>query len=292
MDGITAWVFRSLNAHIITTRYGWVRRPLKVLFLVSSKVKSWSLRKSDGKPRWEIIQNFDRDLKLKVDRSRAMGASLYWTGFHELREFIFLHQFLKPDMVALDVGANLGEYTLFMAKRLTQGRVLSFEPMAFARLQLQENVSLNNFKQVDVFEYGLSNKGQKLQLHEVDDGNEGLGTLFLGNKKSKGAIEITLEPLDEKWDSFHLPRLDFIKIDVEGSELFVLQGAIKAIAKFKPLILVEVSEENFKAAGYRAADVEVFFKGIHYQAKRVSKEGRLEACVSMPSFGNVMFVPQ
>ena len=292
MDRFLPWVFRSLNAHIITTHSAWVRKPLKVLFLLSSKVKSWSTKKSDGKRHWEVIQNFDSDLKLKVDRSRAMGASLYWTGFHELREFIFLHQFLKEEMVALDVGANLGEYTLFMAKRLTRGRVLSFEPMEFVRSQLQENVKLNNFNRVDIFDFGLSDKKQKLNLHEVDDGNEGLGTLFLGNKKSKGSLEIELETLDEKWDSFQLQRLEFVKIDVEGSELHVLLGAIKTITKFRPLILVEVSEENFKAAGYSTLDLETFFKKINYKAKRVGKEGQLESCTSMPSFGNVMFVPQ
>jgi FkbM family methyltransferase len=287
-----AWVFRTLNAHLITTSSAWVRKPLKVLFLISEKIKLASLKKSDGEPHWEIIRNFDGNITLKIDRSRSMGASLYWTGLHELREFIFLHRILKKEMVAIDVGANLGEYTMFMAKRLTEGRVLSFEPMELIRRQLEENVELNHFDRVAIFDFGLSNKKQRLQLHEVEDGNEGLGTLFLGDKKSKGSIEIALESLDEKWDSFQLQRLDLIKIDVEGSELFVLQGAKKTIAKFRPLILVEISDENFKAAGYHAADVEIFFKEINYQARRVNKEGQLEACVSMPSFGNVMFVPQ
>jgi FkbM family methyltransferase len=291
MSQFVAWIFRSLNAHIISTRFEWVRKPLKVLFLLSEKIKSWSLKRSDGRPHWEIIRNFDRDIALKVDRSRSMGASLYWTGLHELREFIFLHRFLRKEMVALDVGANLGEYTMFMAKRLTEGRVLSFEPMALTRRQLQENVKLNDFSQVAIFDFGLSDKHQRLNLHEVDDGNEGLGTLFLGEKKSKGSVEIALESLDEKWNSFSLQRLDFIKIDVEGSELFVLQGGEKTIIKFRPLILIEISEENFKAAGYRTADVESFFKRINYQPKRINKVGQLEACAVMPAFGNVMFVP-
>src|SRR6267154_3857129 len=166
-----AWIFRTLNAHLITTSFSWVRKPLKVLFLLSEKVKSWSLKKSDGKPHWEIISNFDKDIALKIDRSRSMGASLYWTGLHELREFMFLHRYLEKEMAALDVGANLGEYTVFMAKRLREGRVLSFEPMALIRTQLQENVRLNDFKQVAIFDFGLSDKKEQLNLHEVDDGN-------------------------------------------------------------------------------------------------------------------------
>ena len=292
MTDIFPWIFRSLNAYIVTTPWAAVRKPLKVLFLVSAYFRSLSLKRLKGKPTWCVINNFDRNIKLKIDRSRDMGASFFWTGFHELREFIFLHRFLKNEMTALDVGANLGEYTLFMAKRLTSGRVLSFEPMAEVRSQLSENVKLNHFRNVDIFEFGLSNKKQKLTLHEVDDGNEGLGTLYLGEKKSKRSVEVTLEALDEKWASFHLDRLDFMKVDVEGSELFVLQGGREIIAQFRPLILLEVSNENFKAAGYSASGIAAFFTTLNYSACQLNKDGQPEPCNALPSFGNVLFVPQ
>jgi hypothetical protein len=119
-----AWIFRSLNAHIITTRFDVaVRKPLKVLLLVSQNFARRSRKTLINKSTWTVIDNFDGNIKLKIDRSRSMGSAFYWAGFHEYREFIFMHRFLKPDMVAIDIGANLGEYTLFMAKRLSNGKV-------------------------------------------------------------------------------------------------------------------------------------------------------------------------
>lgn len=287
-----AWIFRTLNAHIITTRLELVRKPLKVLFLVSQFFAKRSQRTLKNKTQWTVINNFDSNLKLKVDRSRMMGASFFWTGLHEVREFIFLHRYLKKEMVALDIGANLGEYTLFMAKRLPLGRVFSFEPMKDICHLLRENVTLNNFNNVTIFEYGLSDKNQTMFLHEIDDGNEGLGTFYPGAKKSTRAEEILLRSLDQKFPSFDVARLDFIKMDVEGAELFALKGAKNTIQKFRPLVMVEISEENYRAAGYATSDVMNYFNELNYNPHQVNKTGDLVICNALPSFGNVIFVPR
>ncbi|HCW07094.1 MAG TPA: FkbM family methyltransferase, partial [Cytophagales bacterium] len=97
----------------------------------------------------------------------------YWAGFHEFREFIFMHRFLKKDMVAIDIGANLGEYSLFMAKRLTAGKVIAFEPMEKMVSLLNENIKLNNFSNIMVCPFGLSQQNGVAQVHEVDDVHEG-----------------------------------------------------------------------------------------------------------------------
>lgn len=287
-----AWIFRTLNAHIITTRYELVRKPLKVILLLSQKVAKFSRGRLQNKTTWVTINNFDGNIKLKIDRSRTMGAAFYWEGFHEFREFIFMHRFLKKEMVAIDVGANLGEYTLFMAKRLTNGKVISFEPMSKMVELLEENISLNHFKNVQVCPFGLSNKNDIAMVHEVDDQHEGLGTFFLGDRKSKTATGVELRTLDGVWDTLEINRLDFIKMDIEGSEFYALQGGRNTIAKFRPYILIEINQPTYMAAGYSVADVEVFFKENNYLAHRVNKTGKLEICSKLPEFGNVIFVPQ
>src|SRR5258708_12088987 len=189
---MVGWILRTLNSRIITTRLEWVRKPLKVLLLISRRFYLQSLKKSSSKPNWIVIDNFDSNVKLKIDRSRAMGASLYWTGFHEVREFIFLHRFLKKEMIAFDVGANLGEYSVFMAKRLSLGQVFAFEPMQSMRQQLIHNILINNFKNVQVIDYGLSDKEQLLQIHELDDVHEGLGTFYPGHQTTKNTTTVAL----------------------------------------------------------------------------------------------------
>ena len=287
-----AWIFRTLNANIITTRYEWIRKPLKVLLLVSQKFAKRSREQLNGRPTWTVIGNFDGNIKLKIDRSRTMGASFYWAGFHEFREFIFMHRFLTNEMVALDIGANLGEYSLFMAKRLSAGKVIAFEPMEKMVSILNENIKLNKLSNIQVCHFGLSNQNGVAQVHEVDDVHEGLGTFFLGDRKSKVATQVALKKLDDEVNSFQVNRIDFIKIDIEGSELYALKGGKETILKFKPHILIEINEPTYKAAGYSVAEVEAFFDEVNYSPYQVSKTGKLVSCKSLPAFGNVIFVPR
>jgi FkbM family methyltransferase len=286
-----AYIFRSVNSHIITTQTVWVRKFLKVFFLLTTKVRRF--QKLGGPSSFYTISNFDSDLKLKIDRARSMGASLYWTGFHEMRELIFLNRFLKADMVALDVGANLGEYTVFMAKRLRKGKVISFEPLKKNLVLLEENVKLNRFDNVVISNLGLSDSSEQIEIHELEDEmNEGLATIHLGERKSKMSYPVQLELLDSLVDSFDMKRIDFIKMDIEGAELKALKGSIETIRKFKPLVMVEISDVTYQAAGYSKVDIHHFFKTLQYVPYHVDKNGRLASLSQLPEFGNVIYAPR
>src|SRR5690348_13861870 len=125
MDWIAACL-RSVNAKQVGEDRWIVQKFLKVFYGVSIIFHKYFGR--GQKSNVIIIKNFDSNLKLKLDSSRSMGAAIFWTGFHEFHEFLFLHKFLSADMVFVDIGANLGEYTLFAAKRVQRGKVLAFEP--------------------------------------------------------------------------------------------------------------------------------------------------------------------
>ena len=285
-----ACFFRSINANIVTTHSAIGRKFLKLFFLLSFYFSRW-FRKLGGAPSFYIINNFDTDLKLKIDRSRSMGSSLYWTGFHEFRELLFLHRFLQPSMVAIDVGANLGEYTLFMAKRLHKGKVISFEPVKETFSLLTENVNLNSFNNVELLPFGLGSKSEEIIIHEIDDSHEGLSTLYPGDRKIARSFSIELRTFDDEFQSLKIASVDFIKLDIEGGELPALQGAKRMIEKFRPLIMIEINDLTYKAAGYSSLDVLNFFKEINYSAFGVSSDAQLEPCVQLPSFGNVIFKP-
>jgi FkbM family methyltransferase len=157
---------------------------------------------------------------------------------------------------------------------------------------LEENILLNNFSNVQVCPFGLSDRNDVACVYEVDDVHEGLGTFYLGERKSKEATEVELRTLDSVVDSLKINQIDFIKIDVEGSELYALRGGKNAIAKFRPYVLVEINAPTYKAAGYTINDVEKFFTELNYLPHQMNKSGRLEECISLPDFGNVIFVPR
>ena len=287
--------FRFSNARLITVRATIPHKAQKVIFAFSKWiVRSIILKRSSNtEPDIVVIRNFDSDLYLILDRSKTMGASIYWTGFHEYRELLFLHDYLRTDMVLLDVGANIGEYSIFAAKRLTQGTVVAFEPVPALRKMLDENIEINQFTNVIVKPFGLSDAVGFFPIYFVGENeNEGQATFFPGLLQNQRSVKAELKKLDVEWDQLSLNRLDFIKMDIEGSELKALRGAQNVIARFRPLVMLEVSEVTYQAAGYSLKDVYDFFEPMNYLPFAVDKMGKLISSSAMPPFGNVIFVPQ
>jgi FkbM family methyltransferase len=221
-----------------------------------------------------------------------MGSALYWTGFHEFREFVFLHRFLKPDMVFVDVGANMGEYTLFAAKRLIKGKVLSFEPLPSIRDVFIENIKLNGFKNIEVYPFGLSAQEEILEIHEFEDVHEGLATLYPGNRRSKASVKVQLKKFDDIARQAGLSRIDFIKVDIEGGELKAIRGCAGVVEQYRPVFMIEINAETYQTAGYAPADVMDVFSRWNYLPHQIKKRGLLERCTALPDFGNVLFIPQ
>jgi FkbM family methyltransferase len=281
-------LFRTLNGQLITTDNVIIEKILKLCFAVSVRVYRYDRNKPKKKQEL-VIENFAGNIRMKVDRARSMGASLYWTGFHEFRELFFLHWFLKPEMTFVDVGANQGEYSLFAAKRLSKGTVMAFEPLASIREVFEENIRLNGFNNIQVFDCGLSDKNGSLDFHEIEGPDEGLGTLYLGDKKSKSVIRIPLRSLDEIVQELSIPKIDFIKLDIEGGELNALKGSVETIRKYKPVIMIEINDATYKAAGYSTADIENLFTTMKYEPYEIGKRGRLIKCSSLPTFGNLIY---
>jgi FkbM family methyltransferase len=216
-----------------------------------------------------IIEDFDGDLKISLDRGSVISSAIYWAGHHSLPLVKFLRGFLKPEMTVADVGANIGEVTLYSAKRLSLGRVLSFEPVPGVFQQLSENVALNAFGNVEMFNVGLYDRDGVLPLYLKDDDayglvNEGVGSVF-GSPGDKTQVTIPLRKFDDLAQEIALNRLDFLKIDVEGAELMVLKGAESSLRAFRPVIVTESSAANQKLAGYSARDLYEYLGSLGYE---------------------------
>jgi len=289
---IVARIFRNLNYRLLYVDSWPVQKFLKASILLSTVFyKRWLKKARAG----EIVEiTLDKDIKMKVDTSKAMGAAFYWTGFHEFNEWRFLNQHLKPDMVFVDVGANQGEYALFAAKRLTNGIVLAYEPVEHFLQQLTENISRNGYGNIRVFPYGLSNAPKHLPIYMGETGageNEGLATVFPSNDRKRFIQDIDLKVFDDVVPELKLQRMDFMKIDVEGSELDVLKGSYKTIKHFRPWIMLEVSDITYETAGYSVGDIIKFFEPLKYSCFAIGKGGTLKKITTIPSFCNLVFAP-
>jgi FkbM family methyltransferase len=138
-----------------------------------------------------------------------------------------------------DVGANYGWYSLRFSKIFTNAQSYAFEPIPATFQYLIKNISLNGCGDIRAFNYGLSNEsGNKtFYFYPEDSGNASLTNV--SDREDVERIPCSVRKLDE----FVLENdvyPDFIKCDVEGAELFVLQGGYETIKKHKPIIYSEM----------------------------------------------------
>lgn len=131
---------------------------------------------------------------------------------------------------------------------------------------------------------------------EQNNINEGLFSIHQKNFiHSKKIQDIEIDTLDNFVNENYLDRIDFIKIDVEGHELYVLQGGIDAIKKFHPKLMIEMSEKNFNAAGYSKIDIFKLLEDMGYSIFLILKRGQLKKVISsseLPEFCNILAIPK
>ena len=187
------------------------------------------------------------DLTLGNDNSLC----LYVCGSFEPNEFAFLDQVLKPGMVFFDVGANDGYFTLFAACRLgPAGRVIAVEPSTRERVNLQCNVEANRLTNVTVvpLALGVGPGTASLRLAKgTHSGHNTLGNFAHDNVQMDSFEEVKVDALDAVATRLGLARVDFIKIDVEGAEASVIDGAREVLRQMRPTLLLEINEVALQA---------------------------------------------
>lgn len=175
---------------------------------------------------------------IAIFNSDAIGKHIITDGFYEaaaldcIKRSVF--EKIKNQRTCLDIGANIGNHSLFFSYFFKS--IISFEPNPRAFLLLQANAMLNyNIKPINL---GLSSKAGK---GIASIGLQNIGGASLNIKRNNSIdVEFSLEILDDFVKNNSIEDIDFIKIDVEGHEIEVLEGAKLTLKKFKPCIAIEV----------------------------------------------------
>jgi len=209
---------------------------------------------------------------------------LYVCGSFEPNEFAFLDENLKPGMVFVDAGANDGYYTLFAARKVgVAGRVVAVEPSSRERVNLRRNIQRNNFENVRIVTEALGAATGEADLRLAQDKHSGHNTLgrFAHDDVAAARPErVQVETLDVVVQRLALPRVDFVKIDVEGAEANVIAGSHDVLKTFRPILLMEVNDRALRAQGNCADELlSTLRKVFDYEVLNFSaKTGRVELC--------------
>ena len=213
-------------------------------------------------------------------RQNQMGESLFWyrSFVGEEAGFRFLERFLQSGMMVFDAGAHEGYYTLFASKRVGRGgKVIAFEPSPRERKALRWHVLINRCWNVRIHGLALGNESEEAELHVVNGAQTGLNSLKPPAVPGKTrTLRVQVTSLDDWLRVRNLGRVDFIKLDVEGAELSVLNGARELLRRRpRPVILAEVEDVRTQPWGYRAREIVVTLDALEYEWFQPELNGRL-----------------
>ena len=244
------------------------------------------------------INDFDGDLRLCLDRDSYIDSKIYIRGWHSMLELKCLDLFLTPETIFIDVGAYIGEFTIFSAKRCSNGKILSFEPDNNNYQRLIYNIKLNAFENIVPFNCGLSDEKTNAQLYTSrkirEDGVRSCVTTMFPRSVDYVPIGISnTNSIDQVYQNNRYRGLDVIKIDTEGAELAVLNGAKRTIANYRPVIMIEINEIMLRAAGHTKHEVGKTLLDWNYKPYRINRLGKpvKYQAGELPDFCNIIYFP-
>lgn len=238
----------------------------------------WKSEKLARRRAWWLAESkkgrLDKDIRLQPGiRMRLFWNSeiswlLYVKDFEE-SERLFHNAFLRPGDIYLDVGANIGLFTLIAARRVGKaGKVYAFEPIASTFQGLLQNISLNRFNNVRAYQQALSDAIGKAEMIVSLDGFDGRNSMAMPTGGDKFAKEtVAMSTLDYFVADNHLAgKITMVKIDVEGWENHVLEGAKATLtAPDAPLLQIEFTEEALRTANSSSKELYEAVKRFGYE---------------------------
>ncbi len=211
---------------------------------------------------------------------------LYSGQYHD--ENIFMTgQFLKPGSTILDIGANIGLYACAYAQvyQNLSPQIYAIEALKNNYLQLQDNISRNNFSNIMPFNLAMGNKAGTLTITLPSEDFVGNAVGDNINTESGEGIksEVPMVTLDSFAKDNNIDSCDFIKIDIEGAELFVFEGGMEFLKKTRPVIQTEYNRHWVESLGKSFSDFYKLFNDLDYLIA-IEKEDSFELLESPESF--------
>lgn len=148
----------------------------------------------------------------------------------------FKNCIVSEDDYVIDAGANLGLFSIIASKRVgVNGKIFAFEPVEKTNKLLEKNLELNNISNCKIIDYALGDENKDITIFIK---NDKLDAASIYDKNSNSKYRVKQIKLDTFIENNKIKKLDFIKVDIEGSEKNFLKGAKNTIQKFKPKISI------------------------------------------------------
>ena len=230
---------------------------------------------------------FEKNIFYYLPNDKYIGQRIALEKYEPYETKLILKQTQKGD-VMVDVGANIGYYTVLLADKVGKnGKVYAFEPDKTNFEILKKNIKANNLKNVVTVNAAVGNKNETKMLYKSEDnlGDHKLYDNFQFSKSNFQKEKVKIIKLD---DYLKNQKIDLIKIDTQGWEPEVINGAKGLIEENKPVMFLEYSPASYKIAKLNGEKMMSFLRKIYkkiwwidewlYIYKNLSQEKIDEIC--------------
>jgi FkbM family methyltransferase len=207
-------------------------RPLKGLTRVSKLLDGWT-------SGYQGVIRLQDGILMTVDSRQPAGRWLLYAGNYQPALTAFLKRHTPPGGTCLDIGANLGFYTLSFARWVgPQGRVVAFEANPALVKHIAHDVSLNQFDHVTLIDRPVHIRAEPVTFYvSPSPGKSSIHARQVANPVQ--TLTLTATTIDLVSQEQDWARLDVIKLDIEGNDCNALLGARESLARFRPVIAFE-----------------------------------------------------
>lgn len=183
---------------------------------------------------------------------------------YETTDSAMIMRLVSPNDCVIDIGANMGWYSINVAKTYPQSKVHAFEPIPKTYSFLEQNIKLNHVSNIVAHHFGLSNARKDLTFYFYPEGSGNASSANLSERTDAELVTCHVERLDDFVSANEL-HVDFIKCDVEGAELFAFQGAVETLKRDKPIVFTEMLRKWAAKFNYHPNEILALFTSMGYR---------------------------
>jgi len=258
------------NQYVIYRVVDWflrhVLRALPVSLRTEGYALWWGYR---FKPAPRVV-SLRSGARIHISRTDHLQLLIYYLGTFEPHCLSYLRRCVSRGGTVVDVGANIGLYTLESAVVVgNEGRVISIEAAPSHLQSLRQNIELNGLKNVSVIGSAVGEAAGRATLTLPRGDN--LGMFTLGKADGDETYMVTVDTIDDLLNKQNIQSLDLVKMDIEGSEFKALLGAVRTLEKFRPSLLIELNEVALRRCGSSTHEVKKMLGEIGYRGWRLKR---------------------
>ena len=199
-------------------------------------------------------------------------------GYYDKALHRYIDRNVSDGMTCFDIGGNIGAVATHLARKVGEtGHVHAFEPVPALRARLEKNLARNGCEaRVTVHPLAMSHRTGEahLSIARVDADNQGLASLVAsGNERLTSTVTVQTATLDDFVTARRITRIDFIKMDIQGAEILLLEGAQRTLSTLRPDLILEVSPEDAAGIGKTSRDLLEMIEALGYRIHELRSDG-------------------